>query len=89
LSSASGGRRRGRTLDRDARRGARARADRRRRRRPDDRLPSSRPTRSIVAGDGGIPARVVAYDLASGFGSQALAPLGIAPALPASAAVAK
>ncbi len=36
----------------------------------------------LVAGDGRrIPARVVAYDLASGFGLvQALAPLGIAPA---------
>ena len=45
----------------------------------------------LVAGDGRrIPARVVAYDLASGFGLvQALAPLGIAPApLGVSAAVA-
>ena len=45
----------------------------------------------VVAGDGRrIPARVVAYDLASGFGLvQALAPLGIAPApLGVSAAVA-
>ena len=45
----------------------------------------------LVAGDGRrVPARVVAYDLASGFGLvQALAPLGIAPApLGVSAAVA-